>query len=475
MQNTPDMFSCSIYKDVGVGVMINGLWYAAAYEANIPEIMNIHNLAQLRKNMHRCHPPLDNRSKRAGILRSYCESEPDTNPIKIHLIEALQNRELLAKIKATLSEPTFEALKILKLSGLPNKGDVVFSSTATANSGNDDAMTSALAILGVSDGITYHRSSTVNSTGLTGVSNLQPKNPVVQFDEHCKWGSWATMVRSLALQFLKVSYNYTNGSNPEFRHKNQIFDIPYLANNEDMPDSLQVDPIYDKLYHWGCISQPWETNLLGNHISQWEIHEEWNVNMTIAMMWHAVISAKPGAQICLKIRIFKRAETLGLTTIFSNLFDNVILTENSRQTCYFAVGIFNGMTNDMKVRKHVAKVLWKAMDQHPEHIFQDPLMASEKSKKILPLCTELRRNMVTSLCKSNSVFLVGLRILMKCLQDNSADEFHIRYTPLLQKLYTKETSEYFLSEWIKCFIKLSNTDAFVLKKIMYSPWMRDVC
>lgn len=468
-------FTCNIHKDPGVGVMLPGLWYAAAYEASIPEIMDIKGLAQLRKNMHRCHPPLDDKWRRIGILRSYCASEPDTNPIKKFIDAALRDDRAREKIKKEMNEPTFEAFKVLRLSGLPNPGDVVFSSTATANSGHDDAMTTALGILGVTSGIRYHRSSTVNSTGLTGVSRVRPKNKAVKFDEHCKWGSWGALVRSLGLQFVQVSYSYMAEDNPAFTPNNQLFDVEYLASQGEMPGNLQVDPIYDRLYHWGCISQPWETNLLGNHVSQWEIHEEWNVNMTIAMMWHAAMTAKPGAQVCLKIRIFKRAETLGLTTLFANLFDDVILTENSRQTCYFAVGVFNGMTHDLELRQHVARVLWRAMDQFPEHIYQEPLMSSAKSRHVLPLCTELRRVIVTSLCKSNSAFLVGLRVLMQCLADGSEGEFHRRYKHVLDELYTKETSDYFLREWIRCFRDLCGDETFMLMNIMCTPWMRDVC
>lgn len=468
-------FTCKIHTEPGVGVMLPGLWYAAAYEANIPEIMNIRGLAQLRKTMHRCHPPLEDKRKRPGILQSYCDEQPDTNPIKECMNAALRDPQARAKIVNDMNEPTYEAFKILKLSGLPNAGDVVFSSTATANSGHDDAMTTALSILGATEGIRYHRSSTVNSTGLTGVSNVKPKNKAVQFDEHCKWGSWGALVRSIGLQFMQVSYSYLAEDDPAFTPSNQIFDVDYLANQAEMPGNLQVDPIYDRLYHWGCISQPWETNLLGNHISQWEIHEEWNVNMTIAMMWHAAITAKPGAQACLKIRIFKRAETLGLTALFANLFDDIILTENSRQTCYFAVGVFNGMTHDLELRYQVARALWRAMDQSPEHIFQDPLMSSAKSKQMLPLCSEIRRVMVTSLCKSNSVFLVGLRILMQCIKERSETPLNSRYKTVLDILYTKRSSDYFLKEWIKCFKKLSEEEIFILSNIMYTPWMRDVC
>lgn len=467
--------SCSIYKDPGVGEMLPGLWYAAAYEASIPEILNIHGLAQLRKNMHRGHPPLDHKNKRVGLLYNYCQAEPETNTIKETILNALAKVDTHEKIRANLNEPTFEAFKVLKLAGLPNPGDVVFSSTATANSGHDDAVTSALGILGLEDGVTYHRSSTVNSQGITGVSNVQPKNPAVQFDEHSKWGTWGGMVRSLALQFLQVSYRHLEEEKTGHLPKNELGNLESLAGLPDMPDELQVDSIYDRMYHWGCISQSWETNLLGNHISQWEVHEEWNVNMTIAMMWHAAMTAKPGGQVCLKIRIFKRAETLGLTSIFSNLFESVVLTENSRQTCYFAVGVFNNMTDDVELRQSVARCLWKAMDQGPEHIFQDPLMTTERSKEMLPLCTEMRKIMVSSLCKSNSVYLIGLRILRDCIEKNSYDDFFIRYRPLLEQVYTKESSEYFLFEWVKCYKQLNNTNVFVLKRIMDTPWMRDVC
>jgi hypothetical protein len=70
-----------------------------------------------------------------------------------------------------------------------------------------------------------------------------------------------------------------------------------------------------------------------------------------------------GWQVCIKIRIFKRAETLGFTTLFSNLFERCTLTDNSRQTAYFAVGVFDRMTDDEALRLEVAEILWNAMDQ----------------------------------------------------------------------------------------------------------------
>ena len=467
------MSGCDIYIMPGMDKLQPGLWYPGPYEANIPEIMNINRLAQLRKNMQRCHGPLDVKSNRVDILKQYCEDEPDDNPIKERMFIALGHKTGRKKIQSMLNEPTFEAFKVLKLAGVPMPGDVVFSSTATANSGNNDAVTTALDILGCTENITYHRSSTVSSSGMTGVSNVEPKNEAVKFDEHCQIGQWDVMVRHLGLQFLQLTQNYIINHSTQIQI-NDINDINNLCTLKIMPN-LQIIPCYDRIYHWGCISQSWTHNYLGNHVSQWAIHEEWNVNMTVAMMWHATMTAKAGGQVCLKIRIFKRAETLGLTTLFSNLFENCTLTENSRQTCYFAVGIFNNMTHDTSLRLHVASILWSAMDQRPEKIFQNDLMLSPRSKEMLSICTQIRDVIVLSLARYNSAFLVGLRCLVQCFIQKSTDPFLVKLKPMLDSIYNEKSSNYFLSEWIKCFQRLKKSDIQILTRIMQGPWMQAVC
>jgi hypothetical protein len=466
---------CTTYYAPGVETLPPGLWYASAFEASIPEIMNNYRLGNLKKDMQRGHAPLDNKASRVKVLRQYCAAEPHANPIKATLSAALKSKAGVQKIKATLNEPTFEAFKILKLAGLPKKGDVVFSSTATANSGNNDAMTTALDIMACTEGVELHRSSTVNSTGRTGVSNVEPRNKAVQFDEHCKVGTWKVMVRALGIQFLQITDEYMRASHAAYAPPNRIGEALGECSNDTMPH-MKLNPVYDRMYHWGCISQPWITNLLGHHVSQWAVHEEWNVNMTIAMMWHAAMTAKAGGQVCLKIRIFRRAETLGLTALFSNLFDKCVLTENSRQTCYFAVGVFDNMTADEGLRLNVASALWRAMDQKPEHIFQHPLMFTQRSRDMLPICTDVRRVIDTSLAKANSAFLICFRCFAECKKTpESIEQFKNTLRGLFSLIYTREAAEYFLKEWEECVWKTNKEDMVFFRRLMSRPWMKAVC
>lgn len=465
---------CKMYIDPDVVQTIpEGLWYAGAYESYIPEILDIHCLAQLRKNMHRCHNSLDDKPKRVNILRHYCENEPDDNPIKQHMMNAVCSPVGRSKIKKLLNEPTFEAFKILKLAGLPQPDDVVFSSTATANSGNNDAMTTALEILQHTDKINFHRSSTINSTGKTGVSFVEPKNKAVQFDEMCKFEDWIYMVRFLGLQFMEITDRYMAESSPDYVSPNQICDVIGVLHTTPMPKSLKLNCVYDRIYHWGCISQSFAKNFMGKLMSEWEVHEEWNVNMTLAMMWHAAMTAKVGGQVCLKIRIFKRAETLGFTTLFANLFDRCTLTENSRQTCYFAVGVFDGMTGDEGLRLEVASLIWNAMDQRPEKIFQHDLMRTPRSLEMLPICSDVRNVMKASLSKTASVFLLGLRCLEKCVSTGRLDPLTCELKSVMDALYPPSVSSYFLAEWIKALKSVKKSDMHMLVDIMRRPWMRN--
>lgn len=447
--------SCTARADPGVDWLPPGFWYAGLHEANIPEILNLQRLAMLRKNMQRGHADLSDRSKRVAVLSAYCRSEPEDNPIKPLMQSALKHRR--KAVKETLNEPTFEAFKILKIAGVPRSGDVVFSSTATANSGNDDAPTAALGILGVTENIAYHRSSTVNSTGRTGVSNIPPKHKAVQYNEYCPMDQWITMSRSLAHQFYGITLDYLG--------------------RRGGATAFDVLPVYDRMYHWACISQSWTINLLGNPVSQWELHDEFNVIITMAMMWHIAMTLKPGAQACLKIRGFQRAETYGLTALLANLFKKCTITENSRQGCTFGVGVFEGMTEDNELRRNVAEAIWNAMDQRPEHLFHHPLFQTQMSKDILPVCSKIRDTIRASFAKSTSAFLLGLRCLASC--NRKSPKAVRKFKAILQStfdvVYPKEASAYFAEEWVRCLMGLSQSNFHTLRHIMSCPWMQKVC
>ncbi len=62
--------------------------------------------------MHRCHESLDEQVK---ILMQYAKREPDDNPIKQHMMDAVHSAVGKARIKKLMNEPTYEAFKILKL------------------------------------------------------------------------------------------------------------------------------------------------------------------------------------------------------------------------------------------------------------------------------------------------------------------------------------------------------------------------
>jgi hypothetical protein len=169
-------------------------------------------------------------------------------------------------VKDLLNEPTYVVFSILNRIGVPDDGSVVFSSTATANSGNDDAYTTALKIMGYTTDdhhITFVRSSACTTCGLTGVSKLRPKNDAVKYDPETSLDKFPDLARSLAGQFLHMTIN---------------------------DHELTIKPTYDVMYHNGCISQNWTTNSLGNSVSNWELHEQWNVVMTVAMMWHIAMT-----------------------------------------------------------------------------------------------------------------------------------------------------------------------------------------
>ena len=103
------------------------------------------------------------------------------------------------------------------------------------------------------------------------------------------------------------------------------------------------------------------------------------------------------------------------------------------------------------------------------------LMFTPRSKEMLSICTQIRDVIIVSLARSNSAFLIGLRCLVQCFTQKSTDPFITKLKPILDSIYNKNSSNHFLSQWIKCFQRLKKSDIQILIRIMQGPWMRSVC
>jgi hypothetical protein len=463
------MEDCCLSQSLEDGAAENKEWitHPADIACQVSEVLNIPELCDLKKRMGEEHRDLSNKRNRYDTLLDFAR-QGSTSRIKEIILQKAGTQAFQDAVYYYLNNPTFEAFKVLDHVGLPPSGSHVFASTATANSSNDDAMTTALRILGwdaPEKGVTYQRTSTINlHTGLTAVGKKLPKNSAVRYDRHKRPNEWHEQAYDLALQF----YRYSRGD--------EEWDTPTVVHK------------HTHIYHWGCINQCYLHNAFGHEVSCWAMHEKWNVVMTMAMMWHALMTLKPGGQLCLKTRIFKRAETLGLVALISAAFGHVRMVDNPRQVCTFVTVIYDTMTENDAIRLEVANALRSAMDQSIEHIF-----FSEVQNKY-PICrqtarmaTTHRESMMETRAEANTLFLMGLycmRLLIrqrydyehrrrrgskKIELDTCLETFHSK----MLKKYGETNGQFFYSQFVKIERDMLPFDRDMLFAVLNSDWMKD--
>jgi hypothetical protein len=283
----------------------------------------------------------------------------------IHTLNAEQRKQLILEFVAPafrekiigtslnhlkeLNEPCLEAFHALgKINELPTKGANIFYSTATAASGDKNAWHKVFDILGITEEYTIVGSSTIcEATGKTGVSHVRPYHAnVVKYNQTAKPDEWPKVIESLVTQFCNMT--------------------------KDNPDYM---------FHWGCISQNKQpSNSFKNQmVSSWSMHEHWNLLMGIAMMQHACLKLKKHGTLVLKVRIFDKAQTLGLVALLSLAFENTQVYENARQTGHFAIAYmtkFKG--SEHKIVKKVLHQLQQAQSYSPSDIFTAEFLFNSK-------------------------------------------------------------------------------------------------
>lgn len=438
--------------------MEENITYPHDIACQITEILNIRELEELKKEMQQEHLTLNRRCNRLPVFIDFIKSGriPNLSPV---LLNEIKQERCKILIRSSLNEPTFEAFNVLEVSGLPLDKTTIFSSTATANSGNDDAVTTALDILGwcrPEKGIVYERSSTVTAaTGRTAVSDVPPKNPAVVFRQDCPLADWHEMSYDIACQFWKMSTGIKECDKPHIVHK------------------------YDHMYHWGCINQCVLASPLGHGVSCWSMHEKWNIVMTMAMMWHAIMTLKTAGQLCIKVRIFKRAETLGLVSLISCLFEKTEFVDNSRQCCTCVAVIFSGITSDDNFRMKIANILRDAMDQDICKIFMNEVQQSNlKCVETLRECTLHRESMQYARARHNTIFLVGLYCMKELINSRFKGRNTRQLSTCLEKLksmtngYYGALGEKFYQAFIQIEENMHPDYRLALDIILNSQWMK---
>ena len=437
----------------------HGVIYDSESDIEIVKCFCAGCIAELHDEMQNRHPFLFNKKNRIPVLENFAKNDAvNIGPL---ILELLKDTGARNKVHAKLNMPTFVGFRMLDHMGLPDKGDVIFSSTATANSTNDDAVTTALDIMGFNDpewNITFHRSSTASSKdGKIMFSHKDPKNPAVFFNPYAKLDDFADGVaRPLASQFFSMTL-----------HHNQM---------EEKDTVMRVLPTYNKMYHYSCISQSKTTDVFGMPVTNWGIHEQWNLLAGSAMMHHVALTLKPGGNALVKVRIFKRAETLGLVALLSSLFERMQIVDVTDQTSPYVGAIFFNMTNDVNKRQKVADTIWNAMDQDPVSIFCNEVMQGDaRAKENLALCSEHRRSIMDYKSTVDTLFMDCVQSLVAQIENGKpADTFPLKNE--LEEHYGDEMGKYFWNRWVGVHRQLMQHNNATKKEdflwVMHNRWSR---
>lgn len=118
----------------------------------------------------------------------------------------------------------------------------------------------------------------------------------------------------------------------------------------------------------------------------------------------------------MKVRIFERAETLGLVAIMSKAFERFEIIDNPRAPCTYASVLFQKALPDEK-RKPIAQALNSCTVYEPSAIF---LKVSElKAFDALKACEAHRRSMLKYQFEVDTLYLSCLRILANHLDKDT--------------------------------------------------------
>ena len=399
---------------------------------------------------------LFNRENRLSVLDHFIMSTR-CEQMKSILLKRLKDPNTRSLVTNILNEPTLEALKVLEVSGVPSTNtSVVFNTTATANSGNDNAIMAAFKILGIDNkknNIVLENCSTCTKSGFTGVSYVRPKHTPVTFDPNTPLSDWKKLSENLGNQLFKIS------TGKEYHEETY---------------SPSLSEKYSHIYHWGCISQNWQRSPLGHYVSSWKLHEKWNLLFTMAMMWHAIATLQQGGQLCLKVRIMRSAETLGLVSLLSPLFESVRLLDNARQQCSFSVAVYSGFKATPEIRLEMMTLLRQCMNFEPSTIFYNRFQREYPECRATSLEAErIREIMMVKRAETNTIYLACLDCARQFLERRNKRIMYDTALPLLIETYGEKFGMHLFDSLMIACKRLSPQQQQLFITVMNTEWMHD--
>lgn len=406
--------------------------------AQVADIVDLHRLSRLKVLFNQCHKELYERPNRVTTLKEYslyCKCPA----IKEELNIALRDRSDLITIH--LNEPTFRCFEYLEQAKIPVQGSSIFTTNATADSAHLNPIAAILTILGKYDDYKWEHTSNINTSGYTGVSCKKPRDASICFDAHTPLEKWPELTWDMAQQMFEKSGK---------KHEK-----------------------YDHIYHWGCISQNWTKNPLGNYVSNWGLHEKWNHVNTIAMIWHAIATLKPGGQLMLKVRIWKAAEIIGICALIAPMFSSYSIIGNAKQACSFACIIYNDY-NPVH-RETVLNVVKECMNYRLAYIFGNSWYESNMSicQDFIQQAEMVKDEMMQHRALTSTCFLVCLHAIHQVWRRKNKRVLFQTVKPMLSDAYGNEQGEYLFQELIRVSHNMTHDEYVRLDTVMSSNWMFD--
>lgn len=402
--------------------------YPETSSAFIDEIMGNCQLKTIRKIMQEGHPTLSATNK-ARIVQRFLESENLPVPQENILMQ--------------VNEPVYEILRVFaaeEQNELPNAGELICATTATANSGNENEAVVALGVIGRSPSEQSTILSTIAEDGETGVSHVVPRHAAVTYNHTAPLQTWPEVSQSLFKQLCD-----------------------------------KANETYTTIFHWGCISENWQLTPgnPGHEVSSWQLHEHWNLLFTIAMMRHALATLKTNGKLYLKIRVFNNSETLGLTTLLAHAFKSYKMFANYRQTSMgFVVFVGYGFKGT-DATPEIAAQLERCRDYTPTNIFLNAIMQKPESKDIMQACQNMKKEMLLNRCKIFTAYLYTLRLIQQILRKPQLEEQTMQtlvmyLTPMYDQ-FTLDAIETAVNTATRELRKSKQSELFL--RLMNSKWM----
>ncbi len=185
-------------------------------------------------------------------------------------------------------------------------------------------------------------------------------------------------------------------------------------------------------------------------------------------------SCMPDTHICIIGVAMKKAETLGLISMLSALFDSTQFVDNARQGSAYAVGIFSGFNASDQLRMETLNILNMCMNYEPSTIFFNRIQIEYTvCRETLVKAEAVRKAMIVKRAETSTVFLACLFCLKEYLQHKNKRIMYDTALPLLMEAYGEHFGSYLLQQFMHSVTNMDKSKKAILLFVMDTVWMQD--